>query len=139
MGLYYRVTKQSAKRQKQEPVFSIQKSESNINFAYTFPSRILSRKSFIQSAIKICHYVILLNVYLTIFNNKTTDFLKSVLFQIAYILFCFPKNECSVYYLQTNQKHLKSFYLTFFLFLSHLCDDKLNRSDPNIEISHNLQ
>ena len=46
-GLYKRVTKQSPKRQRQEPIFSIWKSESAVNFACYFQSHWLSTKSFI--------------------------------------------------------------------------------------------
>ena len=51
-------------------------------------------------------------------------------------MFCLLRNECSVFYLRTNHKHLKSSYLGFSLFLSRLCADKLNRSHLHIEIRH---
>ena len=53
--------------------------------------------------------------------------------------FCLLWNECSVYHLQTNPKHLNNSCLGFSLFLSCLYADKLNRSYLHIEISHNLQ
>ena len=56
-----------------------------------------------------------------------------------YTLFCPLRNAYSVYYLETNHKHLKSSYLDFSLFLSRLCADNLNRCHLLIEISQNLQ
>ena len=50
--------------------------------------------------------------------------------------YCLLRNEWSVYYLQTNPKHLKNSCLGFFLFLSRLYADKLNRSYLHIEINH---
>ena len=49
-----------------------------------------------------------------------------VLCQIVYILFCLLRNECSVYYLQTNNKHLENSYLGFSVFLSR--DKRLCRN-----------
>ena len=76
-------------------------------------------------------------------QKRLTHLLKCVeiksMFCAKYILFCLLRDECSVYYLQTNLKHLKSSYLGFSLFLSCLCAHKLNRSHLDIEISYNLQ
>ena len=44
----------------------------------TFKAIDSPRKSFIQQATKVCHCMILLNEYLTIFNLKAFDFIKSM-------------------------------------------------------------
>ena len=65
-----------------------------------------------RASSKICHCVILLNVYLTI---KNTDFIRSMFYvPNSTILPCLLQIECSVYYPETNHKHLKSQFSFYF-------------------------
>ena len=85
---------------------------------------------------KVCHCVILLNVYLTMFKIKATDFIKSMFCAQQYTL-CFVVSETNAQFIiyKPIYKHLENSYLGFSLFLLRLCGDKLNRSHLHIEVT----
>ena len=139
MGLYYRVTKQSAKKRRQESCFLYRNLSLLLILFITFkvinsPERASSNEQ--PRYVTVWYCLMCISPYLM--SRRLT--LLSLCFVPNNMHFVLSSpSECSVCYLQTNHKHLKSFYLAFSLFPSHLCADKLNRSCLHKETSHSLQ
>ena len=74
MRLNYFATEKSMKWLRQKSTFSIQKSESSIDFLNDLQRHWFSWYVFLYYATKICNCVVLLNMYCTISNIEIANF-----------------------------------------------------------------
>ena len=121
-----RVTKQSTKGRRHEPAILYRNLSLRIILFINFkaigsPGRAPFNKQ--PRHVTVWYCLMFMWPYLI---SRLVTFFFYVLCQIVYILFCLLRNECSVYYLQTNNKHLENSYLGFSVFLSR--DKRLSRN-----------